>query len=119
MVGVVDQSVEDALGEDGVGEERVPVLGSAVGYDDQGVAALADELPEVFGLLLVEGAHAEVVGDDQVGLQVAAQAAFRGAVGVPTAEVAEQAVGLGVEDGVSLLAGGVAQGLGNMGLALM
>src|SRR5260370_944738 len=56
-------SSRDNLGENGVGEERVPVLGAAVGRGDGGAQpnAFADELVEVLGLLGGEVAHGEVV----------------------------------------------------------
>ena len=34
-VGGVDEAVEDGLGDDGVGEEWIPVFGSAVGGEDE------------------------------------------------------------------------------------
>ena len=34
-VGGVDETVENALGDDGVGEERVPVFGPPVGCEDE------------------------------------------------------------------------------------
>ncbi len=45
VVRVVDEPVEDALSQDGIGEQGVSVLGRTVGDDDERAPALADEFP--------------------------------------------------------------------------
>jgi hypothetical protein len=45
MVGGVDDAVEDGFGDDGVGEQRIPVDGGAVGGEDQrAVLSFGDQL---------------------------------------------------------------------------
>ncbi len=84
VVGAVHQPVQGAFSQDGVGEQPIPVLGRAVGGHDHGagLVAVTDELEQVLGLGGRELADAEVVQDEQVGSQVAAQAGFPGTVGV-------------------------------------
>jgi len=64
LVAVVDEPVEQRLGDDGVGEQRVPVLGCPVaGQDQRRAGPFGDELVEVVGLSGGELAHGEVVQD--------------------------------------------------------
>ena len=65
---VVDQSVEQGLGDDGVGEQRIPVDRGAVRGQDQGASgAFVDQFVEVVGLGGGELAHGEVVQDEDGG----------------------------------------------------
>ena len=92
VVGAVDQPIEGALGEDRVGEERIPVAGGAVGGGDDraGAGAGADELVEVLGLGGGELAHAEVIEDEHVGLEVLAQPRLPAAVGAAASQVPKE-----------------------------
>ena len=79
------------FGDDGVGEQRIPVGGGAVGGEDEAaVGAFGDQLVEVVGLGGGEVAHGEVVEDQHVGLGPASQAGAPGAVGVAAGEIGEQ-----------------------------
>ena len=57
VMGAVDQPVKDALSQDRVGEEVIPVLGGAVGghYYGAPTAALRNTLIEILCLLGIEG----------------------------------------------------------------
>ena len=118
-MGGVDQAVERALGEYGVGEERVPLLWRAVARDDGRASAhaLADQLVQILALTFCEGAQAEVVADEQVRYQVAAQASLGGAVEVSGPEVGQEPAGLLEEHRSPLHTGRVSDGLGEVGLA--
>lgn len=63
------EAIDGALSEDGIVEERDPLVDRAVAGDDGGGAAVAfeDDLVEVARLLGVESAQAEVVDDQDVG----------------------------------------------------
>jgi len=63
MVGRVDQAVQGAFRQDGIGEEWVPVLRAAIGRDDAGgpPGALVDKLIEVLSLSLGELLDGDVV----------------------------------------------------------
>ena len=56
LVGVVCESVEGTLSEDGVIEEGDPFFDGAVGGEDGGAASVSfeDDLVEVAGLLVIE-----------------------------------------------------------------
>ena len=77
MLGAVDQAVQDGLGQDRVGAEFIPVSGGTVGDDNGGtsLAAFGEESIEVLGLL-------QVVQDDKILPEVAAEALFPGPVSV-------------------------------------
>ena len=94
VVGRVDQAVQGAFREDGIGEEGVPVLRAAVGRDDAGgpSGALVDELIEVLSLSLGELLDSEVIQDQEIGLDVKAEPLLPGSVGPSSAQVAQEAV---------------------------
>src|SRR5258708_1572266 len=95
LVAVVDDPVEEGFGNDGVGEQRVPVLGCPVrGEHERSAGAFGDELIEVIGLGGGEFAHREVVQDQYGGPGELAEALVPGVVGVPAGEVREGAAGL-------------------------
>src|SRR5664280_1342456 len=76
----------DGLGDDRVGEERIPVRRRPVTGDDHAAAgALGDHLVEVVGLGQGELAHREVVADQQRGSGPAPQPGRPAAVGVAAA----------------------------------
>jgi hypothetical protein len=58
----VDEPVEQGLGDDGVGKQWIPVGRGPVGGEDRRPAgAFGDQLVEVVGLGVGEGADAEVI----------------------------------------------------------
>ena len=69
-VGIVDEAVEDRIGEGGVGDAGVPVLDRDLGGDQGGGAAvtIVEDLEQVFGLGAGEGVAEPVVEDEQLGL---------------------------------------------------
>jgi len=119
MVRAVNDAVERCLRDDRVGKERVPVLGCPVGGDHRREAAvpLSDQFEDVVGLLRGELAEAEVIDDEDIRVQVSAEAAVPGTVGMAASEVGEEAVGARVEDLVAQATGTVADGLQDMGFA--
>ena len=112
LVSVVRESVEGALSEDGVVEERDPLVDGAVGGDEgRGPAVtLDDDLVEVAGLLSVEAAEAEVVDDEQVGSEQAAHDALGGVIGSGLVDELEERIATEEEDATSGAAGAVAEG---------
>ena len=118
VVGGVDDPVEDGLGDDRVGEQRVPVGGSPVrGENDGPAGAFGDQFVEVVGVGHGQFPHGEVVADQQGGAGPAAQPGGPGVVGVSAGEVGEQPGGLGERRGVAAAAGQLPEGLGEHGLA--
>src|SRR5450756_301445 len=108
----------DGLGDDRVGEERIPVRRRPVTGDDHAAAgALGDHLVEVVGLGQGELAHREVVADQERGSGPAPQPGRPAAVGVAAGEIGEQPAGLGEHDGVAAAAGELPEGLGEHSFA--
>ncbi len=119
VAGAVDQTVEDRLGQDRVGEELMPVPRRPVGNDDGRASpvTLEEELVEVFRLLGRQAPQAEVVEDEKVGPEVGPQALLPRPVGVAAAEVSQKSSRLGVANLEALLAGQMPESLGYMSLA--
>lgn len=118
-VGVIQQAVHGRAGEEGVAEEGVPLLNGPVAGDDgrPALVATSDDLVEVVGLVVAEGAESEVVEDEEVGTGEAEEASVVALVGPGGAEFVEHLVGLDIQGGVSGPAGAVAEGLGQAALA--
>lgn len=113
LVSSVRQAVEGTVGEDGVGEEPDPLRDVAVAREDEAGAAVAldDQRIEVLGLLLIEAVEAEVIDQEQVRGEVAAEGDFEAVVGAGLAEFAEEVVGAAEEDRVAGAGGSSAEGL--------
>ena len=113
------ESVEGALGEDRVVEERDPLVDGAVAGDDGRGAPvpLEDDLVEVARLAGIEATQAEVVEDEDVGGQEPAQHLLAAVVGPRLVQSLEHVVGAQEEDVVAGPAGGVAEGRGEVGLS--
>ena len=91
VVGHVDDAVEDRLGHDGVGEERVPVRGRPVGRDDEALAGpLGHEFVEVVGLGDGELTHGEVVEDQDRWPGPGVQPGLPTPIGMATGQVGQQ-----------------------------
>ena len=112
---MVDQPVEEGFGDDGVGEQRVPVGGRPVaGQDERAAGSFGDQLVEVVGLGGGQFAHAEVVEDEHGRAGQLAEPLVPGEVGAAAGEVGEDPAGLG-EPGLGAAADRqVAEGLGDM-----
>ncbi len=90
----VDQSVEQRFGDDGVGEQRVPVFGGAVAGEDErfgGDGAVGDQVVEVVALCGGVFTHREVVDDEHQWAGVFAHALADGAISVAAGQVGEHA----------------------------
>lgn len=102
-----------------VAEEEVPLCDGAVAGDDDGAAAvaLADDVVEILGLFVAQGAQAEVVDDEEVRGGIAQEAAREAVVGAGGAQVREELGGGSEEGGEAVAAGAAADGLGDVCLA--
>jgi hypothetical protein len=119
LVGVVGEAVEGALGQDGIVEERDPLLDGPVGSDDGGASpvTLDDDLVEVAGLLGVEASEPEVVDDEQVRGQETPEHTLGGVICPGLMDVLEEGVATEEEHPVSGAAGAVTEGAGEERLA--
>src|SRR5215472_5521134 len=119
-LGVVQDPVEDGGGQRAVIiEDLRPVLVGAVGGDHhrRALVALADDLEEQIGAELVDGQVAELVDDEQAGLEITADLALEPPSGLRCGERVDDVDGGGEERGVAADAGGAAEGKGNVRLA--
>jgi len=118
LVTGVDEPVEQGLGDDRVGEQRVPVGGRPVaGQDERAPGPFGDQLVQVVGLGGGQFSHPEVVQDQDGRAGELAEPLVPGQVGAPAGQVGQDTAGLG-EPGLGAVPDGqVPQGLGDMGLA--
>ena len=119
-VAVVEEAVEDGGGDGGVAvEDGGPLFEGFVGGQDDGAAfvAGADDLEEEVGSALVDGQITDFIKDEESGCGVAAQFGFQRAFGLGGVEGVDDVDGVGEEDALAVLAGGVAQRGGEVGFA--
>ncbi len=119
LVGVVGESVDGALGEDGIVEERDPLVDGSIGsqYRRSTAVPFEDDLVEVTGLLGIETAQREVVDDEDVWSEQATEDLLGGMVGASLVKVSQQVVGAQEQDVATGPAGGVTKGAGEKRLA--
>ena len=69
-MGVVDEPIQDGVGECGVSHDRVPVLDGQLAGDEGGASAVAvfEDLEEITALGVGEWSEAEVIEDEELGL---------------------------------------------------
>jgi hypothetical protein len=117
--GVVEEAVEDGCGAGHVAEELAPIFeGAVAGHDGaSGLVASHDDLEEVFAAALGELLHAHVVDDEQIRAKVAGKDGAVIAEDFLVEKVPDDVEDGAIEGGVALLDGGVADGLGEVGLA--
>ena len=116
----MEQAVEYRRGDGAiVVENGGPLLEGFVGGLGDGAAfiPLADDLEEQIGSLLVNGQVAHLVQNQQRRAKVFSEGVFEAAVFLGGLKVIDDFDGTGEQNGVTLQAGGVAQGGGQMGFA--
>lgn len=114
LVGVVGQAVEGALGQDGIVEERDPLLDGPVGGNDGGASpvTLDDDLVEVAGLLGVEAAEPKIVDDKEVRGEETPEHPLSGVIGPGLVDELEQRIAPEEEHPAPGPAGAVSKGTG-------
>ena len=67
-MGVVDEAVEDGVGDGGVGDDLVPMLDRHLTGDDgrSALVAIVDDFEEIATLVAGERGEAPIVEDEQV-----------------------------------------------------
>src|SRR5690349_13907799 len=119
-IDVMQDAIEDRGGQGAViVEDLRPVLVGAVGGDHHrsSFVALADDLEQQVGAMLVDGKISELVDDQQVGLEIAADLTLQPAGGLGCGQGVDDVDGGGEENGVAADAGGVTKSQGDMGFA--
>ena len=116
---VVDEAVEDRVGEGGVTDGFVPVLEGELAGDQGGLPTrpVLDDLKEIAAFDFGEGDEAEVVEDEESGLLKPVQKAGPGAVGTGQGQLFQQTTHAEVAGGESVPAGGLGQRAGDEGLS--
>ncbi|EGV20644.1 hypothetical protein ThimaDRAFT_0422 [Thiocapsa marina 5811] len=111
-VGVVDQSVEDRIGEGGIPDQVVPMLEGQLAGDERGALAVAvvEQLEQIAPSLGVQPHEPPVVDQQQIGVGEAAHELGEAAVGVGEAQFLEQARGAQIARGETLSARLLCQG---------
>jgi hypothetical protein len=119
VVRASQQTIQRPLRQDRIGKQRIPILGWPIaGHDDRpGAGAITDQLVQVICLLSRVLAHGEVIEDQQRRQQVVAQPTVPGAIGMPAAQIAQQAAGLDELDPLALPSCLVAKTFGQMRFA--
>lgn len=112
------EAVEGALRQDGIVEERDPLVDGPVGGHDRGRSAVAleDDLVEVARLPRVETAQAEVIDDEDVRSEQPAQRLLGRVIGAGLMQPLQQVVGTKEEHVVTGPARRMAQRRGEVGL---
>lgn len=89
------EAIEGALGEDRIVEQSDPLVDGPVAGDDGGGAPVAfeDDLVEVTRLFRAEAPEPEVIEDEEVGGEQAAEHLLGGVVGTGLVKGLEQVVG--------------------------
>ncbi len=117
---MVEQPIQQGCGQGGVVvEDLLPVFVGAIGGEDGGGLLVPgrQHLEEHVGTDLVDRQVADLVEDQDFDLGVATQLAVEPFLALGRIEVVEHLDGWHVEDAVSGLAGALAQGHGQVGLA--
>jgi hypothetical protein len=109
LVGVVSESIDSALGEEGILEEWDPFVDGAIARENRGGAPMAfeDHLVEVRRLLGVETAQPKVIDDEDIGSEQAAEGLVGGVIGAGLVELLQEVIGAQEEH----LAAGAARGV--------
>jgi hypothetical protein len=118
-VTVVGEPVERTLGNDRIVKERDPLFDRAVGgHDGRGTpVSFDDDLVEIAGLLRVEPAESEVIDDEEVGRQQAAEEPLGRVIGTGLMDLLQQIITAKEEDAVPGTTGTVPEGTGEGRLA--
>ena len=92
---VVDEAIEDGVGEGGVSDGFVPVLDGELAGDEGGLAAgpVLDDLKEIAAFDLGEWDQTEVVQDEEPGFLEAVEEARPQAIGAGESQFLKQSSG--------------------------
>jgi len=118
-VGVVDESVEDGVGEGGVAEDVMPVVEGELAGDERGAFAVAivEDFEEVATLGIGEGREPEVVEQKELSPGESVEELGIGSVGSGECELGEQAREPEVAGGQTVPTGAVSERAGEVALA--
>ena len=103
-IGVVDDAIEDGVGESRVADDIVPLVEGELAGNERRAAAIAvlDDLHQIAPLVGGEPVRAPVVEDQQIGLDQGAEQAGEATVTVGKFEIGEQPRHAGVQHRVAI-----------------
>lgn len=112
LVGVVNQPIEDRIGDGGVGDDFVPLLDRILAGNQSGTvaAAVVDDFQEVTILPGTDGGHAQVIDDQDAGFLKALEQFGEAAIDVSLLEGAEEFRGGKIRRAEAIAAGLNAEG---------
>lgn len=119
-LGVVEEAVQDGRGDGTVVvEDAGPLFERFIGGHHDGAAfiALANDLEQQVGAVLVDGQVADLVQDQEPGAEVFLEFGFEGALFLGGAQMVDDLDGIGKENRVAFQASGVAQRRSQVGFA--
>ena len=117
---VVDEPIQDGVGEGGVANEVMPVVDRDLARDQRGppAGAVVDDFEEIAAFPITERGEAPVVENDELRFREVQEEFSVRSIGVRADEIlAQEARETEVAYGVALAAGALAQGAGEPGLA--
>ena len=118
-IGVVDDAVEDGVGDGGVADDVVPVFDRqlAGNEDRSGVVAILDDLEEIAPLVGIQGFRPPVVDDEKSCSGDRSEDAGISSIATRQSERCEQSWRPMIDDGEIVPAGFVAERAGQVALA--
>jgi hypothetical protein len=118
-VSVVDEAVEDSVGDGGIGDDLVPVVDRYLAGDDGRTALMAviDDLEEIATLLAGERGEPPIVEDEEIDARERLEQSSIASVAAGEREGLEQSWKAMIEDGTIVAASLVAEGAGDPTLA--
>ncbi len=116
-IGVVNDAIENGVGDGGIADDLLPVLEQQLAGDEDrsDVAAILDNFEEVAALVGVEGGRFPVVDDEKFGLR--SQHAGMPSIATRQGKCCEQARRPAVDDREIIAAGFVAERAGQVAFA--
>ena len=109
-MGVVNQAVQDGVGQGGIADHLVPVAHGQLAGHQRGapLVAVLQDLQQIVALGLAQGLGAQIVQDDQIGTREAGQQLQVAPIAAGDGQLAPQARQAQVEYAVAFAAGLVA-----------
>lgn len=116
---MVQQAVQDGIGDGGLPDDSVPVFDRALAGDDRGIflIAILDDFEEIIALRVVERSQEQIIEDEQLDLGESGQHLEMRAIGLSRQQHFEQTRSAQIEDGVTLAGGEVAKRTGDVAFA--
>lgn len=118
-IGMVNQAVEDGIGDGGVVNDLVPLVDRELAGHERGALSvpIVEDLEQVAVLFARDGGHSEVVDHDESGASHLFEQLHQAAIGLGVLQFAEELRCVIIADTVSIPAGLMSQGASEVGFA--